>query len=66
MGKKQVLVVVAVPVVGEYCGNLVFGVAVGKGFGVSDVLVVDNTAVFCYLLVVGREDGVHLVFVAVV
>ena len=55
------LVVVAVPVLCEHRRDLVFGIVVGEGLGMCDIVVVGDTAVLSHLLVVGGSEKVGLI-----
>ena len=55
------LVVVAVPVLSEHRRYLVLGIVVSEGFGMRDVVIVGDTAVFGHLLVVGRGEKMGLI-----
>ena len=64
MGEKQVVGIVAVPVFREHRRYLVLTKLVVVALWVGDIVVVGDTAVLSRLAMVGREQGMHLIFVA--
>ena len=64
VGEKQMLVVVAVPVLRKHRRYLALAVVVVETLGMGDEVVIGNTAVLSLFLMVGREEQVGLVTVA--
>ena len=64
MAEQEVLVVVAVPVGREYGGYLLLAERLGVFLRMGDVGVLRDTTVLRRFLVVGGEEGMHLVAVA--
>ncbi len=64
MVEEDVLVVVAVPVLRQGGGNLVFVEALVEALGMAYVVVVGKSAVLGNLLVIGRKQQMGLIAVA--
>ena len=56
MGEEDVLMVVAVPVLREYRGNLIFIIAVLEGLGVRDIIIVGDTTILSSFLMSRIEE----------
>ena len=64
MCEEKMEVVVAVPVLLKYGRNLILSVVVVETLRVCDIVVISNTAILIYLLMVSGEHGMHLIAVA--
>ena len=64
MGEEDVLMVVAVPVLREYRGNLIFIIAVLEGLGVRDIIIVGDTTILSSFLMSRIEEYVQVIAVA--
>ena len=58
------LVIIAVPVAFKYGGDFRRAVVVAEALRVGDVLIISDSTVFGYLLMIGRKQKVGLIAVA--
>ena len=66
MCQEEVMRNIAVPVLLQYCGNLVFRILLCIQFRVLDVVVAGDATVLAGLMLIGRSKKVHLVTVATI
>ena len=64
MGEEDMLVVVAVPVLFKHGGYLILTVIVIEKFGMRDVVIVGDSAIFRLFLVIGAHEKMGLVTMA--